>query len=89
MNTAQAWEFNSSNLNEVKQNVCDICGKSFKSKSYLTQHKRIHSSKNLFSCDSCDKSFPWKSKLERHQLTHSGLKIYQCDVCKIWLAGRS
>ena len=74
MNTAQT--------NEVEHHVCDICLKSYKSKSYLTVHKRTHSSKRLYNCDVCDKSFPWKSSLERHQLTHSGLKIYQCDVYK-------
>ena len=69
MNTAQTIF---RNINEVKQHVCEIFGKSFKLKSYLTVHKRVHSSKNLFSCDSCDKSFKWKSSLERHQLAHSG-----------------
>ena len=60
--------------NKERKNVCETCGKSFKSKIYLKVHGRIHSGGKPYNCDICDKKFAWKSNLKTHQLTHSGLK---------------
>ena len=68
------------NLN-IKQNACDICEKTFKTKSYLIVHKRIHSGEKPFKCVFCDKSFIQKSDLTKHMLVHNGKKDYQCHVC--------
>ena len=43
MNTAQT---NLKFSNDEKQRVCQTCRKGFKSKSYLTVHKKNHSGKN-------------------------------------------
>ena len=60
---------------------CDICKKSFKTKSNMIVHKRIHSGEKPYKCDVCDKSFIQKSHLTTHMLVHSGKKEFQCRVC--------
>ena len=62
------------NHNEVQANneeqntvaVCDVCGKSFKSKAHLRVHFSIHKH-GQFSCEPCNKSFTAKIKLTDHE----------------------
>ena len=56
--------------------TCGICKQSFKPKSYLNVHKRIHSEEKPYKCDTCDKSFGMKDVLTRHMLVHSGNKDF-------------
>ena len=36
---------------------CDVCKKNYKSKTYLSVHKKIHSNDKPYKCEDCDKSF--------------------------------
>ena len=45
---------------------CDVCKKSYKTKSSLNIHKRIHSGEKTYKCDVCDKGFSRKDHLTRH-----------------------
>ena len=65
----------------VKSIICDVCKKSFKCKSQLIVHKRIHSGQKPYNCEVCDKSFSQKNSVKRHMLVHSGKKEIQCYVC--------
>jgi uncharacterized Zn-finger protein len=60
---------------------CDVCNKSFKHKSTLTEHQRSHNKESQFPCDVCNKSFSRKSSLKRHLKTHTDGGPLSCDVC--------
>ncbi|KAM4739850.1 uncharacterized protein FYW61_004154 [Anableps anableps] len=60
---------------------CPICGKCFAKNSYLTKHKRIHTSEKPFVCDQCGKAFSNTSYLANHKKTHSGMKPFACLIC--------
>ena len=58
------------NANDVnKKFSCDNCGKKYKTKSYLEEHKRsAHTGERPFSCDNCSKGFTRILDLKKHQL---------------------
>ena len=70
-------------LHEVRERVfkCEQCGRGFKSKIDLHQHKRVHSDVKPHVCETCLKTFKTKAELRRHTRSHTGEKPYQCDIC--------
>ncbi|XP_072306299.1 uncharacterized protein [Eucyclogobius newberryi] len=60
---------------------CSICKKTFKYKSYLQIHKRIHSDEKPFSCPICTKTFISTSNLRKHMRVHTGEKPFSCPIC--------
>ncbi|XP_067636607.1 zinc finger protein 665-like [Eurosta solidaginis] len=63
------------------QYSCDICGKHFKTKWDLKQHKLIHSDEKPHKCDFCEKRFSRAEYLRQHMRTHTGEKPYKCKYC--------
>ncbi|KAM9410470.1 uncharacterized protein KZ484_002514 [Pholidichthys leucotaenia] len=64
-----------------KSYTCTKCGKSFKSKSDLSRHERIHTGGKPFTCFVCEQSFGRKDTLAEHQRIHSGEKPFICSEC--------
>lgn len=60
--------------------TCQTCSKTFRTKTMLIVHIRIHGRK-LFKCEKCAKVFNNKFCLKRHTRTHSDLRPYKCNVC--------
>ena len=63
--------------------LCDVCGKSFKSKTYLNTHMKLHSGNLPFQCEICRRGFLSKYSLECHLVSHLNEKPYTCHVCGI------
>ncbi|KAM3929135.1 oocyte zinc finger protein XlCOF8.4-like isoform 2-T2 [Leptodactylus fuscus] len=58
---------------------CSDCGKSFKFRSRLIAHQRVHTGEKPFACLECGKCFIRKKKLVEHKRIHTGEK--QCSFC--------
>lgn len=65
---------------------CDICSRSFRTNSHLSNHNRIHSSNHIFICQKCGKEFKALYRLKIHCRTHvpskqTGIRPYGCPIC--------
>ena len=69
-------------MDKNKPFACDICGKSFKQKIVMTNHRRIHIGEKPYGCEICKMTFSYRTTLANHKRIHTGEKPYECDVCK-------
>lgn len=61
---------------------CDICHKTYRTKSNLSTHMRIHRTPSrVFSCTVCPKTFFFGTDLRKHVRTHSQNRSIICDIC--------
>ena len=76
-------------VQKVSQIQCNICSKSFLTKTSLKHHiQRLHPNENLpYSCEVCGKQYQWNSVLKIHRYTHDVNKttytgnIFKCETC--------
>ena len=61
---------------------CDVCSKSFSSRTGLRRHKNVHSGILKFPCPHCTSVFGYGGNLKRHIRIHKGEKPFACQVCK-------
>ncbi|XP_026464646.1 zinc finger protein 717-like [Ctenocephalides felis] len=67
---------------ELKNYLCELCGKSFKIRWSLIAHKLAHTKSKFHKCSKCKSVFSSYPSLRRHYLSHSG-KHYLCNYCDI------
>ncbi|KAM4739030.1 uncharacterized protein FYW61_003650 [Anableps anableps] len=77
------------NVDDSKQNrhktnlpSCEVCGKCFAKRKYVTVHMRTHTGEKPYPCTFCGKSFIDHSTRARHTRTHTGVKPYPCELCE-------
>lgn len=62
--------------------TCKVCGCTFKNKSDLCRHRRVHSLPSKgHVCNLCGGTFKQKNYLAVHMRIHSGERPYQCKFC--------
>uniref|UniRef100_A0A1I8MIU9 C2H2-type domain-containing protein n=1 Tax=Musca domestica TaxID=7370 RepID=A0A1I8MIU9_MUSDO len=70
---------------ELKQHMCEKCGKVFKSSTVLKDHSFTHVDRSElpYVCNEadCSKKFSTKEKLKIHKLRHAGVRNYICPHC--------
>ena len=77
-------ESNNYKLEGNDSNKCDICGKVFGKKKYLSQHKKfMHFLKPHFKCDypGCSAKYKYQSFLNSHKRTVHSLVKVKCNQC--------
>ncbi|XP_014185570.1 zinc finger protein 550 isoform X1 [Haplochromis burtoni] len=60
---------------------CDVCGRAFKKKCQVKEHRKIHTGEKPHSCKICQRSFTQKSTMLRHMIIHTKEKSYSCLTC--------
>jgi len=66
---------------DVKEHVCQVCGKEYKLVRQLKQHLLIHQTDTPFNCEHCGKGFKVMSRLREHINIHTGKMPYECGYC--------
>ncbi|XP_005091685.1 uncharacterized protein LOC101862999 [Aplysia californica] len=61
--------------------VCEVCGKSTKSKRQLKLHMTVHTGEKIFNCNVCHTEFSSLARLTKHKKENHSSNQFICDVC--------
>ncbi|XP_035376524.1 zinc finger protein 420-like [Electrophorus electricus] len=63
--------------------VCEYCGKPFRNRGQLKQHRAVHQKERPrpYCCDFCGKCYSYAQVLEVHRRTHTGERPFHCKFC--------
>ena len=65
----------------IVKHLCEICGKSYRTKSSLFHHKKSHSSK-VYNCVKCQQTFNSLNVMRLHNVNcHDGMPPHKCGSC--------
>ena len=62
------------------RHLCDICNKSYRSRSILRTHRITHGNDKPYICETCKQGFNSFSNLRNHRFKHTGRK-FPCEHC--------
>ena len=62
------------------RHLCEVCSKSYRSRSILRTHRITHRTSKPYTCDTCQQGFNSFSNLRNHQFKHTGRK-FPCPHC--------
>ncbi|XP_061772040.1 zinc finger protein 665-like [Nerophis ophidion] len=65
----------------IRPYKCPECEKTFRHRSVLELHMRIHSKDKPYQCNVCFKGFRFSNYLQQHLVIHSGKKPHKCPDC--------
>lgn len=64
---------------------CDICGKTFKTRTNMSAHVNSHTKTKVYKCDVCEKEFHNRGVIIKHLRLHTEIPCatarYICDAC--------
>ena len=69
-----------------KRYLCDVCSKTFASKSGLRFHLKLHIGAKPHLCRHCGKGFAIPSYAKRHERIHRSEKLFVCQFCSALFA---
>ena len=65
-----------------KDHICEYCGKTVSTRSYLKRHELWCQRIERYSCPKCGKKFVTAYALKTHEIVHQEYFSYHCSVCE-------
>ncbi|XP_044742202.1 zinc finger protein 880-like [Chrysoperla carnea] len=66
---------------EERPHKCNVCLKTFKRSSNLSEHAKVHSECRPYKCEVCQKLFKRSCDLAEHKRSHSNERPFKCTIC--------